>query len=273
MQDEHAFVWQAMLDTIDFDLAGRRVLDAGCNRGGFLRLLVLRGGISAGYGYDPAAGAIADARRLAGDLPLCFESASTVPAGWEGFEAAFSHEVLYLIHDLAAHAAAIHDALAPGAPYYAVMGVHAGSPGMADWHAENAERLDLPALYTLDDVIQAFAGAGFGAAASRLKLGFVPVSGHARRFPADLDYFYEHKVMLRFTRPPAPADVRPASGGHPGRGRGVPTHPQRVQPGQPGPRRVRGEELHDLLLGGASVGIASRLQPAHELQIRHVSGG
>jgi SAM-dependent methyltransferase len=201
MQDEHGFIWEAMLETIDIDLAGRHVLDAGCNRGGFLRLLAARSGIAAGYGYDPAAGAIADARRLAGALPLTFEVADTVPAGWEGFEAAFSHEVLYLIHDLAGHAAAIHDALAPGAPYYAVMGVHAGSPGIPKWHAENAEKLDLPALYSLDDVIGAFAGAGFEAAASRLKFGFVRLSGHARSFPADLNYFYEHKVMLRFRRP------------------------------------------------------------------------
>jgi SAM-dependent methyltransferase len=201
MQDEHGFIWEAMLETIDIDLAGRHVLDAGCNRGGFLRLLAARSGIAAGYGYDPAAGAIADARRLVGALPLTFEVADTVPAGWEGFEAAFSHEVLYLIHDLAGHAAAIHDALAPGAPYYAVMGVHAGSPGIASWHAENAEKLDLPALYSLDDVIGAFAGAGFEAAASLLKFGFVRLSGHARSFPADLNYFYEHKVMLRFRRP------------------------------------------------------------------------
>ena len=203
MQDEHEFIWQAMLDTIDVDLAGRRVLDAGCNRGGFLRLLADRCGIAAGYGYDPAAGAIADVRRLAGERPLSFEAADTVPAGWDGFEVAFSHEVLYVIHDLAAHAAAIHAALAPGAPYYAVMGVHAGSPGTAEWHAENADRLDLPSLYSLDDVIRAFTGAGFEAAASRLKIGFVPLSGHARSFPADLSYFYEHKVMLRFRRPHA----------------------------------------------------------------------
>ena len=201
MQEEHAFIWRAMLDTIDVDLAGRRVLDAGCNRGGFLRLLCAVAGIAAGHGYDPAAGAIADARRLAGELPLTFETAETVPAGWDGFDVAFSHEVLYLIHDLAAHAAAIHRALAPGAAYYAVMGVHAGSPGIAEWHEENTERLDLPPLYSLDDVIRAFTGAGFQAAASRLKVGFVPLSDHARSFPAGLDYFYEHKVMLRFTRP------------------------------------------------------------------------
>src|SRR5580704_5917421 len=85
MQDEHGFIWKAMLDTIDTDLAGRRVLDAGCNRGGFLRLLVDAAGIAEGYGYDPAAGAITDARYLAGDRPLTFEVADTVPEEWGAF--------------------------------------------------------------------------------------------------------------------------------------------------------------------------------------------
>jgi SAM-dependent methyltransferase len=201
MQEDHGFVWRAMLDTVDADLSGRRVLDAGCNRGGFLRLLCSERGISAGYGYDPAAGAIADARRLAGDKPLTFEVAETVPADWDGFDAGFSHEVLYLIHDLAAHAAAIYQALAPGGAYYAVMGVHAAAPTMADWHGRNAERLHLPPLYALDDVIGSFAAVGFEAAVSRLKVGFISASGHARSFPADLEYYYDHKVMLRFTKP------------------------------------------------------------------------
>jgi trans-aconitate methyltransferase len=77
MQDEHAFVWRAMLDTIDADVAGKRVLDAGCNRGGFLRLLVDRFGIAEGFGYDPASGAIEDAQRLAGTRPLTYEASST----------------------------------------------------------------------------------------------------------------------------------------------------------------------------------------------------
>ena len=205
MQDEHGFVWEAMLDTVDANLAGRRVLDAGCNRGGFLRLLCSRAAIAAGYGYDPAEGAIADARRLAGDLPLTFETTDIVPHDWGGFEVAFSHEVLYLIHDLAAHAAAIHRSLAPGGAYYPVMGVHAGSPGIADWHARNVKALNLPKLYSLDEVLGAFAGAGFQSAVSRLKIGFVPVSGHTPSFPASLEYFYEHKIMLRFTKPDVPS--------------------------------------------------------------------
>ena len=75
MQDEHGFMWRAMLETGDMGLSGKLVLDAGCNRGGFLRLLCKECGITAGFGYDPAPGAIADARRLPGSCPL------TRPAG------------------------------------------------------------------------------------------------------------------------------------------------------------------------------------------------
>jgi hypothetical protein len=56
MQDEHGFLWRAMLSTIEIDLAGRRVLDAGCIRAGFLRLLVDEFGIAEARGYDPASG-------------------------------------------------------------------------------------------------------------------------------------------------------------------------------------------------------------------------
>jgi SAM-dependent methyltransferase len=202
MQDQHEFMWRAMLDTIDLDPAGRRVLDAGCNRGGFLRLLADEGGIGAGFGYDPAAGAIQDARDLAGDRTLTFEVADAVPAGWEGFDLAFSHEVLYLLPDLAPHAEAIHRALAPGGVYYAVNGVHAGAPLMVEWHTRNAERLALPPLYSLDELIAAFTAAGFTASVARLKMGFVPVSDdHASSFPASLEYFYDQKVMLRLAKP------------------------------------------------------------------------
>src|ERR1700722_5070280 len=178
MQDEHGFVWRAMLETIDIDLVGRRALDVGCNRGGFLRLLVDRAGLAEGYGYDPASGAIDHARQLADDRPLTFETAATVPAGWTEFDVAFSHEVLYLLPDLQSHAAAMFAALKPGAPYFAVMGVHAQSSLMSAWHAGSAAALALPRLYHLDEVVEGFEAGGFGAAVARLQLRFVPVSAH-----------------------------------------------------------------------------------------------
>jgi SAM-dependent methyltransferase len=209
MQDEHGFIWKAMLDTIDTDLAGRRVLDAGCNRGGFLRLLVDAEGIGEGYGYDPASGAIADARRLAGDRPLTFEVAGTVPDAWDGFDVAFSHEVLYLLEDLPTHAARLFGAMKPSGSYFAVMGVHGGSPMMSSWHAECAVELGLPRLYELDEVARVFEDAGFTVSVANLKFGFVPVSAHRhghdhrRDLLAWLDYYSREKVLLRFTRPPS----------------------------------------------------------------------
>src|SRR3954452_22834681 len=207
MQDEHGFLWRAMLDTIDVDLAGRRVLDAGCNQGGFLRLLVDGGGIVEGRGFDPAAEAVVDARRLAGARPLTFETASAGPDGWADFDVAFSHEVLYLLHDLGAHAGSMFAALAPGAPYFAVMGVHAGSRLMAEWHASAAAELGMPKLYDLNEVVDVFANAGFEVSVARLAMKFVPVSehegGHQHRHGLIdwLDYYAHDKVMFRFTRP------------------------------------------------------------------------
>lgn len=207
MQDDHGFIWRAMLDTIDAELADQRVLDAGCNRGGFLRLLADTHDIAEGLGYDPAAGAIQDARRLAGGRPLRFEPSSSVPKEWTGIDVAFSHEVLYLLPDLAPHAAAIHRALRPGGTYYAVMGVHTGSPLMTEWHANNKENLQLPPLYDIDDVITTFLHAGFDASAARLAIHFVPLTGrahhHGTRSLDWLTYYSDHKLLLRFTRPPS----------------------------------------------------------------------
>jgi len=214
MQDAHGFVWQAMVATVDVDLAGKRVLDAGCNRGGFLCLLSDTCGIAEGRGYDPASAAIDDARRLAQRRPLTFAVADTVPAGWGGFDVAFSHEVLYLIHDLSAHADAIYESLAPGGSYYPVIGVHTGSPLMSAWHRAHADELHLPKLYTIDEVAGTFGAAGFEVAGARLKIGFVPAWGHtsaerAGASPAGaapellrwIEYYNDHKLFMRCTRP------------------------------------------------------------------------
>jgi SAM-dependent methyltransferase len=201
MQDEHLFVWEAMARAVDGGLAGRRVLDVGCNRGGFLRMLYDSCAIGAGFGYDPAAGAIADARRLGGERPLRFLAAESIPVGWSGFDVAFSHEVLYLIPDLGAHAEAVYAALVPGGSYYAVMGVHAGSPLMVEWQHEDGAELNVPPLRDVDEVAASFAGAGFEVAAARLDVGFVPLTARPTRVMEWLDYYNEKKLLFRFTRP------------------------------------------------------------------------
>jgi SAM-dependent methyltransferase len=207
MQGEHGFIWRAMLETIDIDLAGKRVLDVGCNRGGFLRALCDHCDIAEGFGYDPARGAIEDARRLVEGRPVQFAVSDSVPAGWGGFDVAFSHEVLYLLEDLAGHAHEVFEALAPGGIYFAVTGVHSASPMMVKWHQDNAEVLMIPPLYDLDDIVAAFVTAGFEASAGRLAIGFVPAADqghHGQGALLDwLEYYNEHKPMLRLSRPPA----------------------------------------------------------------------
>jgi hypothetical protein len=110
---------------------------------------------------------------------------------------------MYLIPDLRAHADSVYGALVPGGSYYAVMGVHATSPLMVEWHREHAAELKLPPLHDLDVVAASFAAAGFEVAASRLHIGSVPISPQAPRVLEWLDYYNEKKLLFQFTRPSA----------------------------------------------------------------------
>lgn len=201
MEGEHRFVWETMLDMVDADLTGAKVLDVGCNTGGFLRLLADRTGIGAGFGYDPASGPVAVADDRRGGRPLTYAVADRRPEGWTGFDVAFSHEVLFVIHDLAAHARDVFAGLKPGGRYYAVMGTHGRSPTMESWHAEVADQLSLPPIYSIEDVLGAFAGAGFEPSVGRMPFRFIPAEALGEDVGSALDYYARHKLMFRFVRP------------------------------------------------------------------------
>jgi SAM-dependent methyltransferase len=202
MDEEHHFIWRAMLRTVDVDLTGTRVLDVGCSRGGLLRMLVDEARVEQGSGYDPAAGSISFAEERSDGRPLTFAVADRLPEGWTDFDVAFSHEVLYLLHDLQQHAADMRHALRPGGIYYAVMGTHDRNPMMPAWHRSMSKRLSMPPIYSLDDVVSAFADAGFEAHVSRLRFGFIPMVGHSG--DGDLyswvEYYGRYKLMFRFVK-------------------------------------------------------------------------
>lgn len=201
MEDAHGFIWKAMLDTVDVSLANTRVLDVGCSQGGFLRLLADDAAISDGFGYDPAAAAVEIAQAKRGGRPLTYSVANEPPDGWSGFDIAFSHEVLYLIHDLPRHAESIREALLPGGVYYVVMGTHAANSMMIDWHREYSRKLEMPPIYALSEVAAVFDAAGFHGSCSGLKYGFIPTEGHIEPdLSRWLDYYRRQKVMLRFMR-------------------------------------------------------------------------
>jgi SAM-dependent methyltransferase len=202
MEQEHRFIWRAMLCTVDVDLAGTTVLDVGCNSGGFLRLLVDEAAVEQGYGFDPSAGAISAAEERREDRPLTFAVADGLPEGWGDFDIAFSHEVLYLLHDLQAHAADLRHALRPGGIYYAVMGTHDRNPLAPGWHRKASRTMPMPPIYSLDDVASAFTDAGFVTQLSRLRWGFIPTAGHVgdEGLHIWMEHYHRHKLMFRFVK-------------------------------------------------------------------------
>jgi hypothetical protein len=66
----------------------------------------------------------------------------------------------------------------------------------------------LPALYDLDQVAAWFYDAGFEVAASRLRVRFGPIAArhlNEGRLLDWLDYYYNQKILLRFSRPESAA--------------------------------------------------------------------
>jgi hypothetical protein len=60
----------------------------------------------------------------------------------------------------------------------------------------------MPPIYSLDDVVAAFADAGFESHISRLRFGFIPTVGHLG--DGDLyswiEYYRRYKLMFRFLK-------------------------------------------------------------------------
>ena len=91
-----------------------------------------------------------------------------------------------------------------GGVYYAVMGVHAASPLMAEWHHANVEELHLPELYDMmrwspssrrPGSTQRSPGSRF--ASCPPPAGGTMVEGRLLDW---LDYYCDQKLLLRFSR-------------------------------------------------------------------------
>jgi SAM-dependent methyltransferase len=134
MNDDHDHLWRQLIRHLQEDsLAGKAVLDYGCNQGGFLRLLLEMKPFRHGTGTDIALESLAVARLRAGGLPLDFVRVEDLKDRRLAFDVAVSHEVLYLLPELAAHAGLIGHVLKPGGVYYAAIGCHTGNPQWRRW--------------------------------------------------------------------------------------------------------------------------------------------
>ncbi len=206
MEEAHRPYWRHFIATIpETDLSTRTVLDFGCNRGGFLRLLHALKPFRRGLGVDIARDSVAAANTLRGTAPVRYEVATGLDA-WQGqFDIAFSYEVIYLLPDLAAHAAQMHAALKPGGVYYAVTGCHTHCPLWPDWRIRIAGLSNAPVQDRApDDYASAFIAAGFEVSVRRFGYdGFVSAapSGYYPHIADAIRYAADDKLMFRIVRP------------------------------------------------------------------------
>ena len=206
MEVSHQPLWRHFIKTVpETDLATRDVLDFGCNRGGFLRLLYALKPFRSGVGIDIAEESICAAQASAGLAPLTFKVAFDLALWQSRFDLAFSYEVIYLLPDLTAHAAAIHAALRPGGVYYAVTGCHTDGPLWPALRELIGSTTNAPVQdRSPDDYAASFAAAGFDVSVRRFAFdGFVPAFKDRRYFPRMMDavdYYTRDKLLFRMVR-------------------------------------------------------------------------
>jgi len=203
MTDEHVWIWQEMINVIPQpDLSSARVLDIGCNQGGFLRMLYDQRPFASGVGIDIARDRVALANAAKGDRPLQYVASSQIEDAGDGFDLAFSHEVIYLIEDLQAHARQVGKVLKTGGQYDAVTCCHADSPLWAKWRPKIAQfsNVGVP-NHSVADIASAFRSEGFEVSISRfLENSFIPTEPPTDYFSTDierLDTYTKWKLCFR----------------------------------------------------------------------------
>ena len=204
----HAPIWRRMIDVAaPADLSRSTVLDYGCNQGGFLRLLYDRHPFRSAIGIDIARESVARAELLKGHRPIDYKVGDQAAALDQTFDLAFSHEVIYLLPEVAAHAHDIKAALRPGGAYVAAMGCHTDSSLWPRWRALIGESSSIPIYdHSLEEVSKAFADTGFSVSVRPLALdAFMPFTIGSAYFPRVIDqlrYYSSDKVLFRFVRVP-----------------------------------------------------------------------
>jgi len=204
----HAPIWRRMVDvSVPHNLSAFTVLDYGCNQGGFLRLLYDRHPFKSAVGIDIARESVARAELLKGHRPIEYRVSDTAAAVGQQFDFAFSHEVLYLLPDLANHAGDLRRALRPGGAYVAAMGCHTDAAVWPRWRKLISETSSIPIYdHSLEDVAKAFSAAGFTVSVRPLALdAFMQVTIGSAYFPKIADqlrYYSDDKVLFRFVRQP-----------------------------------------------------------------------
>lgn len=209
MEQGHLPSWEALIDRVrEQDLSRAEVLDFGCNRGGLLRALMKRRPFHRGLGVDIATEPLRAAQEMAdrAHLPLTYAPVDVLRGMTGSFDLALSHEVLYLLPDIAAHARQMAELLKPGGVYYAAIGEYAESPFWARWEPLLVAKSAVPPVgWSLKAICTAFHDAGLAVTLRPLGCeAFMPWEPNDPWFdsPADLSRFMREILMvLRCEKP------------------------------------------------------------------------
>ena len=104
MNEDHLWIWKEIINSIpQQNLEHTKVLDIGCNQGGFLRTLYDAKPFHQGVGVDIATHSVSIAQQRKENRPIEYIATPKITDAGTGFDFAFSHEVIYLIEDLEDH--------------------------------------------------------------------------------------------------------------------------------------------------------------------------
>ncbi|TBL75034.1 class I SAM-dependent methyltransferase [Paenibacillus thalictri] len=206
MEEGHLRGWKQLISMMkEDDLSGRTILDFGCNRGGFLRLLHQVKPFQEAVGIDLGEQSVAIANERKGNLPIQY-LVSGSPEQFPGkFDLAFCLSVIYLIDDLKTHAWKLSQALKPGGVYYVTYNDLSSNPSRDFFKQEIEKYSHLKAnVHSLDDIVSAFEHEGFKVELKRrIPTDFIAVSTLERYFRSlsdELMSVYESSYIFRFTK-------------------------------------------------------------------------
>lgn len=206
MNDHHAPFWRTIINKItEKDLQNYSVLDFGCNQGGFLRTLYRISPFKRAIGVDIATKSLSVAKARKGNMPIHYDDVSFLDSLENSIDIAFSHDVIYLLPDLKAHAKQISKVLKENGFYYATTGCYAEMPLWDKWKKMIDEYSNVPVPnHSINDFADAFWNEGFDVSIQKCTPeGFVKCWQDRRDyFPKVTDFlkYYDYKITFKFTK-------------------------------------------------------------------------
>lgn len=208
MNDGHSHIWLRMIEQCGIEsFTHKNILDFGCNQGGFLRLLNHKKPFKSALGVDIAEDSLAKATAAKpANAPIAYQNAAVLETKANEFDVAFSHEVIYLLPDLKAHAQTINRVLKSGGIYFAAIGCYIENPLWPKWREYIASYSNVPVPdYSINDYANAFLDAGFKVEARALKPDDFMEYNAADKvyFPTVIDHINYHtnnKILFKLTK-------------------------------------------------------------------------